>query len=217
MADEPRQFGSIEEASRTLEVGDIVLMHKHKGMFSQLVRLASRGAYWNHAAMVFSVVGVDGMREVILIEAQTFGIEVHRLDRYMRDKKMYVLGFKRLPGLTPLQKERIRGFFLDAVDTPYDYVTAFGWMLKQPIVKLLGMHVKDFLERVVIDPSLFVCTSFAQRAYYLALPPNERDRAFFIPDDKQTRGLNFLFRMVDIAPIDIAKSKNTVWLWGERY
>lgn len=217
MPTEKKPARSLKEAVNGLEVGDLVLFHKRTGLFQRMIRRASGNAFWNHSAMVFDVIEVGGKKEVILIEALDKGIEIHRLDRYTNNERDYVLGFKRLPGLTEPQKERIRGFFLDAVDTPYDFVTALSWLFKQPVLKVLGMRVKDFLERLAIDPTLYVCTSFSQRAFYLALPPNERDRAFFISDHKETMDLNFLFRMVDIAPIDIARSKNTVWLWGERY
>lgn len=211
-------YDDLDEVYHKLELGDIVLVHRKKGFYQRALKWATGGSYWAHMALVFDVIETnEGHREVIIIEALDKGIEIHRLHHYLIDLQNFDLGFKRLPDLTKAQKERIRGFFLDALDTPYNFASAFGYIAKKPVMQILGMRVTDFIERKLIKPSLFVCTSFAQRAFYMALPPNERHRALFIPDDEESQELNFLYQLSEITPQDVARSKNTQWLYNVHY
>jgi len=211
-------YEKLEEVYENLEIGDIVLVNRKFGIYQQILKKVTGRSHWNHMAMVFDIVKTDDdHHDVIVIEALEQGIEVHRLQKYIRRPDGFDLGFKRLPGLKKSEKERIRGFFLDAVDTPYDYSSAITYLFKKPLMHILGTEVTDFIARKVIKPSYFVCTSFAQRAFYMALPPNERDRSLFIPDDDNSKDLNFLYQLIEITPTDVARSKNTQWLYNVRY
>lgn len=211
-------YTDVNEAYENLEIGDIVLINRKFGLYQGILKKVTGDSYWNHMALVFDVVQTDDdHHDVIVIEALEQGIEIHRLQKYMRDPDRFDLGFKRLPNLSKSEKERIRGFFLDAVDTPYNFSSAIGYLLKKPVMQLLGMKVTDFIQRKVIKPAYFVCTSFAQRAFYMALPPNERDRSLFIPDDDESKDLNFLYQLIEITPDDVGRSRNTQWLYNVHY
>lgn len=201
---------SWEEAFRDLQVADLVLMRYKFGLVPHYIRKADH-SYWNHAALVFDVPqSGSGRKDVLIIEALPEGIEVHRLKRYANDRRRYDIGVKRVPGLTDDERERIRSFFLDAVDSSYDYTRLFGFILRSAIARLLGVKSTDYIRHRVINPGDFTCTSFAQRAFYLALPPEKRERVYF----KKGIRVSFSDKMETVTPGDIARSENTEWLYN---
>lgn len=200
----------MSEAIGRLEVADIVLVHHRRGVIERAVRKAS-GSYWNHAALVFENLQPEGRKpETLIIEALPEGIEIHRLDRYASDPSRYDVGFKRMPGLSDEERRRIRTYFLDVIDTKYNFQLLIAYLFRSAIAKVFGVKGVDYIKKRVIRPDQFVCTSYAQRAFYLGLPPVKRDKAFFRDD----RDLSFLDRLVTITPGDIARSKNTEWLYN---
>lgn len=208
---EPARYQKLEQAVQHLQVADIVLVRHRRGALYKYIREASE-SYWNHMALVFAV--FEGLgpvrRDVLIVEALDKGIEVHRLQSYARDPEAYDIGVKRMEGLTDAERDRIRGYFLDVLDTPYDFTRLFVFLVKNAIARLGGNRALDYVKRKVINIDNFVCSSFAQRAFYLALPPDKRDRALF----REGSDLNFLDQMEAITPGDIAQSKNTVWLYN---
>lgn len=202
-------FGKIEEAIPHLLVGDIILMRYRRGRVYRAIREASR-SYWNHAALVFDRPVVGGHRQTLIIEALPRGIEIHRLEAYVADPATFDIGIKRMKGLTDEERERFRGFFLDAVDTPYDMTRLLAYLFRSAIAKLAGAKRTEYLTRRIINVGNFVCTSFAQRAFWLAAAPNKRDRMLFREDGD----LNFLYQLEYITPGDIARSRNTAWLYN---
>ncbi len=159
-------------------------------------------SHWNHSALVFQVVHQkDADPEVLIVEALDHGIEIHRLHNYL-DTKEFDVGIKRLPNLTEQERERILGYFLEKIDTPYDFTRLFGYMLNRIALKIAGVKVRDMIAQKIINVDNFVCSSFTQRAFYLGVSPNKRDRVLF----KETEDTNFLYQMEFISPGDIAKS-----------
>jgi hypothetical protein len=73
------------------------------------------------------------------------------------------------------------------------------------------VNVSLDVARQYTDTKNFICTSFAQRAYYLAVALEKRGRSLFLGHN---RNLDFLQIMEQITPADIAQSKNTEWLFN---
>lgn len=198
------------EAIRNLRVADIIMTRtKHANWLLRGVRKMSH-SYWNHSALVFEVVRQEGVEpEVLIVEALDKGIEIHRLHTYLNEKD-FDIGIKRIPHITDEERERILAYFLEKIDTPYDFTRLFGYMLNRIVMKLAGVKVRDMIAQRIINIDNFVCSSFTQRAFYLGVAPQKRDQVMF----KENAGTNFLYQMEFISPGDIARSKNAEWLYN---
>lgn len=203
-------YRTMEEAVAGLLPGDIVLFRNEKSYLFRKVRELTN-SHWNHAGLVFDVVRLGTKTDTLVIEAGPHGIEVHRLRRYLDQPERYEVGLKRMPLLTPEYRGRFMGFFLDVLDTPYDFTRLFGYLFRRVVTASFGVKAHDFIANRLMNVDNFVCSSFIQRAYYLAVPPNQRDKTLFRDDQEN---LNFVYRMEYITPADIAKSKNTEWLYN---
>lgn len=200
--------GTIQEAADRLRVGDIVLFHNKKSLlFRRIQRMT--GSYWNHAGLVFSISRDGSIPTVLIIEAAPHGIEVHRLKVYTDQPEVFDLGVKRMPLLTDEYRDRFRGIFLDVLDTPYDHARLFGYLFRDFVLRRFGRRIHDALANRLLNTDYVICSSFIQRAYYLAVPPNMREKTLFREDQED---LNFIYRMEYITPADIARSKNTEWI-----
>jgi hypothetical protein len=201
---------SFEAAIRDLQVADIILTRSVPGNWIvRGIRRVSR-SYWNHNALVFQVVRQEGIEpEVLVVEALDHGIEIHRLRKYL-DRKDHDIGIKRVPGLTDEERERILAYFLEMIDTPYDFTRLFGYLLNRVTLKLAGVKVRDMIAQKIINVDNFVCSSFTQRAFYLGVAPNKRERVMF----RGGADTNFLFKMEFISPGDIARSGASDWLYN---
>jgi hypothetical protein len=204
-------YKTIQDVLPHLEIADIVLFSTRGNPISRLIKKKSH-SYWSHVALVvdFPSMGA-GSRDVLLVEAMDRGIEIHRLERYIRQPEKYRIGIKRVPGLTREERERIRGFFLDAVDTPYDFSRLFTFFLRSKIIRWLGRGALFFLARKLIHPNQFICTTFAQRSFYLGVSEAKRERVLFREDDD---AVNFLHQMEEITPGHIAQSSRCDWLYN---
>lgn len=205
------RHNSLENAIKDLRIGDIVLLRRKKGFLRLLIGDTTK-SYWTHVALVFHISRISAFPPAILIvEANDDGIEIHRLDHYINNPKFYELGFKRMKGLTEEERERFRGFYLDAVDTPYDHRRIETFLAHFYFERLTGKTYQDFITKRVVNPDNFICTTFAQRAYYLAVAPSKRSSVLF---RKEEPGVNFLERMELITPYDISSSECTSWLYN---
>jgi hypothetical protein len=160
---------------------------------------------------VFDTPDISATKRDILIVEAAWQIEIHRLSTYLLEPQTYDLGFKRMSCLTDEERERFRGFFLDAVDTPYDTRRLLMFLFQSWLTWFYGVNVSLDVARQYTDTKNFICTSFAQRAYYLAVAPEKRGRSLFLG---HKRNLDFLQIMEQITPADIAQSKNTEWLFN---
>lgn len=195
-----------------LQVGDIMLVQNIQPI-SKIVR-SFTNSYWSHAGMVFEIMHPDAENRIALvIEAQDNGIEIHRLRVYVNQLGIHRLGFKRFPGLDDDQREKIRSFFMQNVDVPYDYGRIYSFVFGTLLSNTLGINISDYITRKGISLENFVCSTFVQRAFYLAMPPGERDRAIF----RNAKGLNLLEKLEVCRPSDIARSTNTEWLWNPHH
>ncbi|MCA9384351.1 MAG: hypothetical protein H6759_02330 [Candidatus Nomurabacteria bacterium] len=202
-------YPTIKEAMQHLEVGDIVLMRsRSNGLFRRAIRELSQ-SYWTHAAMVFETVNIGGeVVSVSIVEANET-IEVHRLETYVASER-YDIGIKRLPGLTELDRDRIRGFFLDALDIPYDYTYIFAIMFARILSFFLGNKAYRWFVKKFSHDNSYICTTFAQRALYLASEPGRRRAALF----NDVAELTFVEQMYLVNPQTISSSKNTMWVFN---
>ena len=207
------RYKTLRAALPNLKIGDIVLVHTEGFIISKLIRRTTT-SYWSHVALVFDVIPNNtDYPDVLLIEALDRGIEIHRIEHYTRKPEKYDLGIKRIPVLNDEERERFRGFFLDAVDTPYDFSRLFTYFTKSLATRILGQEIVNWITKQIIDVDQFVCTTFAQRAFYLAVSQEKRDLVLM---RKKTKQLNFLFQMEEISPKNYASSKNAIWLYNPR-
>lgn len=205
-------YASQEEAVRHLKPGDMVFFHE-KTPRSKLIQRVT-GSYWNHVALVFDVPDISANEHDVLIVEALWHVEIHRLTTYLHRPDQCELGFKRLSCLTDTERERFRGFFLDAVDRPYDTLRLVAYFFKSWLIRLYGINATADMSRRYTDTNNFICTSFAQRAYYLAVAPEKRGSVLFRGHEK---GLDFLQLMEQISPSDMARSKNSEWLFNPHH
>lgn len=202
----------LEQTLKKLQIGDIILVHTQRPI-SEWIRRATK-SYWSHVALVFDVPHEGGLgHDHLIIEATDDGIQLHRLSSYLNDPWKYKLGIKRVKNLTEEERHRFRGFFLDAVDTPYDFTRLKAFFLLVFLNKATKKDYTGYFARRKIDPHRFICTTFAQRAYYLAVPPEKKPKVLFRGHEKN---IGFLEQMEFIAPKDIASSPAAEWLYNPR-
>lgn len=199
---------SIEDVIPSLEIGDIILFQSRGTFMRKMIRVFG-DSYWTHAALVFDVVKQgDEVLSVILIEANQ-NVRLHRLESFLLQKDVYRFGVKRIPGLTEQEKERFRGFFLDAIDLKYDFLFGVYFALSTILKKFFGHKAEQFLLSYAGHSRAFVCSTFAQRAFYLAAEPENRRKMLFLGEKA-----SFIKAHGVVLPGDIAKSTNTIWLFN---
>jgi hypothetical protein len=201
----------LERALARLKVGDIILVHSI-GPIGKWIRRATK-SYWSHVALVFDVPVDGGLgHDHTIIEADDGeGVQIHRLSTYLNEPGKYELGIKRMKNMNDEERDRFRGFFLDVVDTPYDTARLGAFFLLVAVNKLFKRDFTGYFARRKINPSRFICTTFAQRAYYLAAPPERRSEVLFRGHEPE---VGLLEQMEFIAPRDVATSPATEWLYN---
>lgn len=203
------RYHKLDEAVRNLKVGDIIFVHA-KTLLGKLIR-HSTDSHWSHVAIVFDVPDVSGTEHDVLIIEADWQVEIHRLTTYLHEPDLYEVGFKRMSFLTDEERERFRGFFLDAVDTPYDAYRLLLFFTQTVLAWAAHMDIGYAAARSVINTDNYICTSLTQRAYYLAVTPEKRGHTIFRRNEK---GVDFLRQMEEITPAHIARSDNTEWLYN---
>ncbi|MBI4311013.1 MAG: hypothetical protein HY681_04445 [Chloroflexi bacterium] len=172
-----------QDMARRLERSDILLT-RGRGLMASLIRWATH-SHWNHAALVY-VLSDDasgeklGYRRTFIIEAETHGIDIHPIDKYLYNEgqDMVVL---RLPpdvlpaGIRPDYLRRVRGFALEEIDAGYGF-SEIGGIVRRiftwvgaPFAALFARASLLFrtpgVARVV---NRWICSGIAQYAYYRA-------------------------------------------------
>lgn len=202
-------YKNLETALDQLQIGDIILFHTKKIWHSKRIRQLT-GSYWNHVALVFDTIRINGNeKEIIIVEAGVTGIEIHRLSKYIKSG-IEEIGFKRIPDLTEQEKIRFIGFFLDAIDTPYNYRRMFPYLLRPFIKRYFGDKAQKTFQRWSVDFDSYICSSFTQRCFYLASEPEKRKKRLFI----NQKNLNLYECMEEVTPGAIGKSKSAIWLYN---
>ena len=189
-----------------LQVADLILV-REKSLLSKTIRNVTK-SYWSHVLIVLSVPQKDTIfSNVLVVGAETHGIEVHRIQKYTRDFDYYDLGVKRVPGLSEEIKEKVLSYVLNNVDIPYDYARLFGFLFKYFGHKIFHRGDKHLMN-VLIHKDAFICSSFIQRAFYSAVPKDRRDSIIFGPS-KDAK-----FYLEEVTPADVARSKNSKWIFN---
>src|SRR3989344_4904616 len=89
-----------------LEPGDLIFFRTRFHPSSWLIRYMSE-SYWNHVAIVLTTLDtLPGYRSVLIAEAQSSGIEVHRIQKFF-NYGIWDIGVKRFPGLSQTDRENL--------------------------------------------------------------------------------------------------------------
>lgn len=156
-----------ETLMRNLKVADIVLIHTNRAFVSNIIQRRTE-SYWNHSALVFT----DGKRlpsGPLIVEAATYGIEIHQLKKYLNRPDKYDIGVMRFEGLTDAQRqELVQSFILKHIDTPYDF-SRVALLFSEKFIRPLSRRLYAYLAKRFTHKNLFVCSTFIHTAFdYIA-------------------------------------------------
>jgi hypothetical protein len=207
-----KQISSLEHIRGKLpplKEADIVLIRhkKVKGSFLRtLLRITLRKitkSYWDHTALVlFPKNPQKGYFYNQIIEAvDPRGIEIHKLDKYLKNPEIYDIGVKRIPGLNMDTRKRIIAFMLMNVDAPY-----YRLKLRR---FLLAIFSRKFSEKL-LGRQRFCCSGFVQKAFYEAANWDQREKIIF-----KKEFLSPIELQETTTPADIARSDKAVWIYNE--
>jgi hypothetical protein len=189
-----------------LQVGDIILTRDTSSIISRSIRKVT-GSYWNHVLLVLAVPDTRMLfHNILVIGAELRGIEVHRIQRYTHHFDHVDLGVKRMKGLSEGLKEKILAYAFNQLDIPYDFTRLVGFIEKK--VEDFFIPGNRHLRKFLMNKDAFICSSFVQKAFYDAMPPERKYEAIFKNDFDATSSLE------DITPADVARSKHLEWVYN---
>lgn len=194
-----------------LLTGDIVFVRHKKSFFRKYLRKVT-DSYWDHTTMVlfprdvekkryFSVI-VESIHKGVSGTVRARGVTLHKLDKYLHDPDKYDIGIKRVPDLSDQERKYVQLFMLMNVDAPY-------WPWK-PFAIWWASFSKKRTEKI-LKKQRFSCSSLIQKAYYDAMLWSKKPHVIFKDGVWSPIELQEL-----TSPGDIARSKNTVWIYNER-
>lgn len=185
-----------------LQEADLVFVRIKKNWLRELLRKVT-GSYWDHIALVLFPVNVGKANcfNLIIEAVDPSGIEIHKLDKYLKDPDKYEVGIKRVPGLTMKTRQRILSFMLMNVDAPY---YKFGFF------KLVFALLSEAYSRKYLGRQRYSCSSFVQKAFYEAATWEQRSKFVFREDFLSPIELQGI-----ITPGDIAISDKSVWIYNK--
>lgn len=185
-----------------LQEADIILVHTKKSLLRSLIRKVTK-SYWDHVALVLFPRNLQKGRyyNQIIEATDPDGIEIHKLDKYLRDPDKYDVGIKRIPRLDLVTRKRIVAFMLMNVDAPY-YPLSF-------IRFLFATISKKFSEKL-LGRQRFCCSGFVQRSFYEATNWDEREGVIFREEFRSPLELQDI-----TTPGDIARSPKAIWLYNK--
>jgi hypothetical protein len=186
-----------------LQEADIILVHTKHSLLRSLIRKVT-GSYWDHVALVLFPRNLKKGRyyNQIIEATEPDGIEIHKLDKYLREPDKYDVGIKRISHLDLITRKRIVAFMLMNVDAPY-YKLSF-------IRFLLATISKKFSENL-LGRQRFCCSGFVQRSFYEATNWDEREKIIFRDEFRSPLELQDI-----TTPGDIAKSTKAVWIYNKQ-
>ncbi|HPL93211.1 MAG TPA: YiiX/YebB-like N1pC/P60 family cysteine hydrolase [bacterium] len=196
-----------------LQLADIILVHTKGSFIGWSIRKLTR-SYWDHVALVFAIPNPKlQFYNYLVIEANRKGLEVHRIQEYLKNFRHYDIGVKRVPGMDLATRERVLAFMLNQVDQPYDLPRILGFVLRS-----FDLDVLKNFSNLFVDKNDFICSSFTQKAFYEAFPENRKQDVVFregIFKRKKTKEA-FVELLNYVSPGDIGKSDKAKWLYNER-
>lgn len=186
-----------------LQAADIVLIHTKKSLLRYFVRRVTK-SYWDHVAMVLFPRDIQKGRyyNQIIEAADPGGVEIHKLDKYLKNPEKYEIGIKRMSSISVETRKRITAFMLMNVDAPYYKLSLFRFVL--------ATISKTFSENL-LGRQRFCCSGFVQRAFYEAANWDEREKLIF-----RTEYLSPMELQDITTPADVAKSARGVWIYNEK-
>ncbi|MEK7680716.1 MAG: hypothetical protein AAB348_01550 [Patescibacteria group bacterium] len=206
MKNSDRKIELWKKVEPKLQVADLILV-KEKSLLSKTIRSVTK-SYWSHIVIVLSVPQKDTIfSNVLVVGAEPHGIEVHRIQKYTRDFEFYDLGVKRVPGLSEEIKEKVLSYILNNVDIPYDYARLLGFLFRYFGHKIFLKGNKHLMNSL-INKDAFICSSFIQRAFYETMSKEKRDAIIF-GNNRESK-----FYLEEITPADVARSKNSKWIFN---
>lgn len=185
-----------------LKEADIILVHQKHSFIRYLLRIITN-SYWDHVALVlFPKDLAKGQYYNQIIEAAyPHGIEIHKLEKYLKNPGIYDIAIKRFPDLDEATRKRTVAFMLMNVDAPYYKGSIFSFIFaalsKKFSIKFLAQQ-------------RFCSSGFVQKAFYEAANWDEREKLIFRKDYLSPMELQDL-----TTPADVANSTNTVWVYNQ--
>jgi hypothetical protein len=185
-----------------LQTADIILIHTKKSFLRYLIRRVTQ-SYWDHVALVLFPRDLEKGRyyNQIVEAADPGGVEIHKLDKYLKNPEKYDIGIKRITSVSTDTRKRITAFMLMNVDAPYYKLSLARFML--------ASLWKNFSENL-LGRQRFCCSGFVQRAFYEAANWDEREKLIF-----RTEYLSPMELQDITTPGDIAKSTKAVWMYNK--
>lgn len=186
-----------------LKEADIVFVHHHRSFIRYLLRKIMH-SYWDHVALVLFTKDIaKGQYYNQIIEASyPRGIEIHKLEKYLRDPSKYDIAIKRVPNLDASTRRRITAFMLMNVDAPY---------YKASLVGMILAAISKKFSLMFLAQQRFCSSGFVQKSFYEAANWDEREKFIFRTDNLSPLELEDL-----TTPADIANSDKTVWVYNKR-
>ena len=199
-----------EKIESKLQVADIILVRERR-LISKVI-FKGTDSYWSHSLIVFSVPDKkSSFKSILVVGAEARGIEMHRIQKFSKKlNNSYDMGIKRVPNLSKETREKVLAYMLNNVDIPYDYSRLLAFFINY-LKRLFQRkkNKKNHLKRSLVNRGAFICSSFIQKAFFEAMPNNEKDSVLFIEN------LNARAFLEEVTPADIANSKNCDWIYNE--
>ena len=193
-----------------LHKADIVLIRHKKSFLRKLLRKMTN-SYWDHSAMIIYArfqskrrhhsILIESIRPGIFSLLSAKGTALHRLKKYLMDPDKYEVGIKRAPKFSDESRDRVRLFMLMNVDAPY-----WPWRYSHII---LAAYL-PFFGKIIMKHQRFSCSSLIQKAYFDAMPIDDKKRVVFKEGTWSPIELEELTN-----PGDLAKSSNSIWVYNE--
>jgi hypothetical protein len=186
-----------------LQAADIVFVHTKKSLLRFLIRKVTK-SYWDHVALVLFPRDIQKGRyyNQVIEAVDPGGVEIHKLDKYLKNPEKYDIGIKRLSTIGVETRKRITAFMLMNVDAPYYKLSFFRFVL--------ASISRTFSENL-LGRQRFCCSGFVQRAFYEAANWDEREKLIF-----RTEYLSPMELQDITTPGDIARSPKGDWIYNQK-
>ena len=195
------------DIEQKLMVGDIILSHARKGLFSKLIQKKT-GSYWSHAALIFEDNRVIKFGSPLIIEGYSHGIEIHRLKKYSDRLELFDIGVKRFPGLSKEERLKfVKSFMWNNIDAPYDHRRIWTYMLTGS-AETKGKLTQKLRYRS-INQEAFICSTFVHKAFHHFKKHRKIAGEF---TDKMHRELAL---EEEVSPGTIAQDENFDWIFNK--
>ncbi len=159
-----------------LQHADILLTRRDYDPVSFSIR-SWTGSHFSHAAMVFAIAGIDpGVHSVLLIESTVGGVDITKLESYLKDKST-VVAIKRVnrPWFNQTARAQVRGEMLEKIDAGYGYGIILDHLRTGAFAALSALYgskneaINKVYGNEVSFSNNFICSGFIQYGYLKAI------------------------------------------------